>query len=214
MDKSPRPVFKAPAKNPDFKEIEKRILGFWADTRAFEELIEKNSSGPRYSFIDGPITANNPMGVHHAWGRSYKDIFQRYKAMQGYQQRFQNGFECQGLWVEVEVERDLGLNSKKEIEAFGLDRFARACRDRVSRFAARITDQSIRLGMWMDWENSYYTYSDENIEHISIEVASDKSVALRIGDQSSYTFDSIDKVHDMLKDFIACLLYTSPSPRD
>ena len=159
-------VFKAPAKTPDFKEIEARILNFWNDSRAFQKLVEKNSDGPRFSFFDGPITANNPMGVHHAWGRSYKDVFQRYKAMQGYRQRFQNGFDCQGLWVEVEVERDLGLNSKREIEEFGLDRFAMECKARVSRFASKITDQSIRLGMWMDWDNSYYTYSDENIEHI------------------------------------------------
>ena len=159
-------AFKAPAKTPDFKEIETRILDFWDGSRAFERLVRKNSEGRRFSFIDGPITANNPMGVHHAWGRSYKDAFQRYKAMRGYSQRFQNGFDCQGLWVEVEVERDLGLNSKREIEEFGLDRFARECRDRVLRFARRITDQSIRLGMWMDWDNSYFTHSDENIEHI------------------------------------------------
>ena len=86
----------------------------------------------RWSFIDGPITANNPMGVHHAWGRTYKDLYQRYHAMQGYQQRYQNGFDCQGLWVEVEVEKELGFNSKREIEEYGLDRVRRSARSASS----------------------------------------------------------------------------------
>ena len=130
-------------------------------------LRKKNAGHARYSFIDGPITANiEAMGVHHAWGRTYKDVFQRYKAMQGFDQRWQNGFDCQGLWVEVQVERELDLNSKRDIETYGIDKFSRACRARVDRSAAAITKQSIRLGQWMDWENSYYTYSDNNISHI------------------------------------------------
>ena len=79
-------------------------------------LREKNRGGPRWSFLDGPITANNPMGVHHAWGRTYKDAYQRYHAMNGREQRYQNGFDCQGLWVEVEVEKELKLQSKRDIE--------------------------------------------------------------------------------------------------
>ena len=106
------------------------------------------------------------MGVHHAWGRSLKDLFQRYHAALGEDQRYQNGFDCQGLWVEVEVEKALGLNSKHEIEAYGLDRFARACRDRVAEYSGVQTAQSRRLGMWMDWERSYYTMTDPNISYI------------------------------------------------
>jgi isoleucyl-tRNA synthetase len=152
---------------PDLVEQEHRILELWKRERAFEKLGEKNRGKARFSFIDGPITANiAAMGVHHAWGRTYKDVFQRYKAMRGFDQRYQNGFDCQGLWVEVEVERDLGLNSKREIERYGLDRFADACIARVNESAAAITKQSIRLGQWMDWENSYYTYSNLNIAHI------------------------------------------------
>ena len=151
----------------DFVEQEHRILELWEGERAFEKLVEKNRGKRRFSFIDGPITANiAAMGVHHAWGRTYKDIFQRYKAMRGYDQRYQNGFDCQGLWVEVEVEKDLGLNSKREIERYGLEKFARACRARVDESAAVITAQSKRLGQWMDWDNSYYTYTDNNISHI------------------------------------------------
>ena len=106
------------------------------------------------------------MGVHHAWGRTLKDVFQRYKALRGYDQRYQNGFDCQGLHVEVEVERSLGLNSKRDIEAYGLAEFADRCKERVAQFAELITEQSRRLGMWMDWPNSYYTFSDTNIEYI------------------------------------------------
>ncbi len=159
-------LFKRPPTQPDLPAIEERILGFWEDSQIFTKLRAQNQGGPRHSFIDGPITANNPMGVHHAWGRTYKDAYTRYRAMRGFDQRYQNGFDCQGLWVEVEVERDLGLNSKREIEEFGLDRFSRACADRVNRFGERITNQSKRLGMWMDWTDSYYTHSDSNIEHI------------------------------------------------
>jgi isoleucyl-tRNA synthetase len=146
--------------------IEKEILEFWKKNEIFKKLVKKNSKGKRFSFIDGPITANNPMGVHHAWGRTLKDLFLRYKAMQGFNQRFQNGFDCQGLWVEVEVEKDLGFNSKKDIENFGLDKFSKACRERVNKFSKRIIKQSIRLGQWMDWDNSYYTFDDYNIESI------------------------------------------------
>jgi isoleucyl-tRNA synthetase len=108
---------------------------------------------PHWSFIDGPITANNPMGVHHGWGRTYKDIFQRFWAMRGRKLRYQNGFDCQGLWVEVNVEREMGFTSKKDIEAYGLEKFVRKCKARVLRYAAVQTEQSIRLGYWMDWNN-------------------------------------------------------------
>ena len=146
--------------------MEREVLAFWEEQQIFEKLRAKNAGGKHWSFIDGPITANNPMGVHHAWGRTYKDIFQRFKAMQGFEQRYQNGFDCQGLWVEVEVEKDLGLNSKREIVEYGLDKFAVACRERVEKYSALQTEQSKRLGQWMDWDHSYYTMTDENIEHI------------------------------------------------
>ena len=106
------------------------------------------------------------MGVHHAWGRTYKDVYQRFRAMRGYHQRYQNGFDCQGLWLEVEVEKELGFATKRDIEAFGLEAFADACRERVDTCSAIQTAQSARLGQWMDWDDSYYTHSDGNIEHI------------------------------------------------
>ncbi|HET7011392.1 MAG TPA: class I tRNA ligase family protein, partial [Anaerolineales bacterium] len=135
----------------DFIEQEHAILRFWEETRAFEKLRRLREGAPRWSFIDGPITANNPMGVHHGWGRTYKDLFHRFKAMQGYSTRYQNGFDCQGLWVEVNVERDMGFRSKKDIEAYGLAEFVVLCKQRVLTYAAVQTRQSRRLGYWMDW---------------------------------------------------------------
>jgi isoleucyl-tRNA synthetase len=171
-------VFKEVTQELNFPEMERRILKFWEDGRHFEKLRLKLRDSPkRFAFLDGPITANNPMGVHHAWGRTYKDLFQRYKARQGFDQRFQNGFDCQGLWVEVEVERELGFGSRRDIEKFGIGRFIELCQQRVHKYSMVQTRQSIRLGQWMDWgdweteigdpewlrkSHSYYTMSEQN----------------------------------------------------
>ena len=147
----------------DFAAMERDILDWWERNDIPAKYMARNSGADKtFSFIDGPITANNPMGVHHAWGRSYKDIFLRFRAMQGYDQRYQNGFDGQGLWIEVEVEKELGFGSKRDIEAFGVDKFVDLCKQRVDRFADIISQQSVRLGYWMDWEDSYHTKSDEN----------------------------------------------------
>jgi len=146
----------------DFIKIEHKILAFWEKEGIFQKRVAANKGKPRWSFIDGPITANNPMGVHHAWGRTLKDIFQRYKAMTGHELRYQNGFDCQGLWVEVEVEKELGFKSKKEVEAFGVEKFVERCKERVRKYSKIQTEQSIRLGYWMDWDHSYFTMSEEN----------------------------------------------------
>ena len=146
----------------DFPAQERAVLQLWSRIGAFEKLRAKNAGKPTWSFLDGPITANNPMGVHHAWGRTYKDAFQRYFAANGRDLRYQNGFDCQGLWVEVEVEREHGFQGKGDIEAFGLDRFTEECKARVRKYSAIQAEQSKRLGYWMDWTDSYFTMSDEN----------------------------------------------------
>ena len=156
-------TFKEVPARVDFPRMEQELLAWWEAEGIREQYLHRNDeSSERFSFIDGPITANNPMGVHHAWGRTYKDVFQRYHALLGKKQRFQNGFDCQGLWVEVEVEKELGLKNKREIESFGIANFVERCKQRVWKYSARQTEQSIRLGYWMDWDNSYYTMSDEN----------------------------------------------------
>jgi len=146
-------MFKPVPSGVDFVAQEHQILDFWRETGAFQKLVELRKDGPRWSFIDGPITANNPMGVHHGWGRTYKDLYHRFWAMNGCRIRYQNGFDCQGLWVEVEVEKEEGFHSKQDIEDYGIARFVRKCKERVLRYAAVQTEQSIRLGYWMDWND-------------------------------------------------------------
>ena len=147
----------------DFPAMERERLDWWHTTGVVTRYLTKNDdSGRRWSFLDGPITANNPMGVHHAWGRTYKDLWVRYHTMLGDRQRYQNGFDCQGLWVEVEVEKELGFQNKRDIEAFGIDKFVERCKQRVWKYAGIQTEQTKRLGNFMDWDNSYYTMSDVN----------------------------------------------------
>ena len=151
---------------PDHPRLEEEILQWWEDEQVFQQLRDLNRGGPKWSFIDGPVTANKTLGVHTAWGRTLKDVFQRYKALRGFDQRYQNGFDCQGLWIEVGVERQLGLNSKHEIEEYGLEKFAARCREVVAWSAGELTRGCKRLGQWMDWGNDYFTFSDTNIEYI------------------------------------------------
>jgi isoleucyl-tRNA synthetase len=156
-------LFRPVSKELEVPALEREVIERWRERDTMARYLARNDdSERRFSFIDGPITANNPMGVHHAWGRTYKDLFQRYHTMLGEKQRYQNGFDCQGLWIEVEVEKQLGLNNKQGIEAYGIDRFVELCKARVATFAAIQTEQSKRLGYWMDWDNSYFTNSDEN----------------------------------------------------
>jgi isoleucyl-tRNA synthetase len=161
------PIFQPLPDKPDHPRLEEEVLARWDAEGTFAKLREQNAGGPTFSFIDGPVTANRfSLGVHTAWGRTLKDVFQRYKAMRGFHQRYQNGWDCQGLWIEVGVERELGLNSKREIEEFGLEEFARRCRDVVVRSSDALTRGSIRLGQWMDWGKDYLTFSDTNIEYV------------------------------------------------
>ena len=164
---SSKPLFTPVTADFNWTAVESKILQFWQEKQLFQKLKNQlHNSDKRFSFIDGPITANNPMGVHTARGRTLKDIYQRYWAMRGYNQRFQNGFDTQGLWVEVEVEKALGLNSKSDILDIGLETFVNHCKDRVNKYSRIITEQSRQLGQQMDWANSYHTHTDQNIEHI------------------------------------------------
>lgn len=137
----------------DFVAQEHATLAFWKADGSLAKLRALRADAKPWSFIDGPITANNPMGVHHGWGRTYKDLYNRYYAMQGRQLRYQQGFDCQGLWVEVEVEKELKFASKRDIEEYGLAQFVLRCKERVLRYAAVQTEQSIRLGYWMEWDD-------------------------------------------------------------
>lgn len=156
--------------NINFPELEKKWQSTWEENNLLFKYLHRNDkSTKRFAFLDGPITANNPMGVHHAWGRTYKDLWQRFWNMRGYAGRFQNGFDCQGLWVEVEVEKELKVRNKKDIENLvpgdrkkSIAKFVQLCKERVIKYSQIQTEQSKRLGYFMDWENSYFTMSDDN----------------------------------------------------
>jgi isoleucyl-tRNA synthetase len=172
----------------DFPAQERQVLKFWEDTHAFEALRQLRKDDPRWSFIDGPITANNPMGVHHGWGRTYKDLFQRFWTMRERKLRYQNGFDCQGLWVEVEVEKEMGFKSKKDIEKFGLEEFVRKCKARVLHYAAVQTEQSIRLGNWMDWNDP------GQLRQLSERMASDPSQEITIQGPAGQVTDTVEGI--------------------
>src|SRR4051794_39497643 len=142
---------------PELPREEEGILEFWQRERVFDRLREQNAGGPRFGFFDGPVTANKTMGVHTAWGRTLKDVFIRYKGLRGYKQRYQNGWDCQGLWIEVGVEKSLGMNSKKEIEEYGLDKFAAKCRDVVAWSSAELRRGSERGRAGVGWGGAALT---------------------------------------------------------
>lgn len=150
----------------NFLDIEHEMLKTWKEEDLFHSIVDKNKNGKRFRFLDGPMTANNRCGVHHIWGRTLKDITIKYNAMKGKSCHYQNGFDAQGMWVEVNVEKELGLNGKPEIVNYGIDKFTNKCIERVNFYANEITNQSIRMGQFMDWDNSYFTNSDENITSI------------------------------------------------
>ncbi len=181
-------MFRPVSARPDLISQEHELLAEWTARRTFERLRAQNADGPRWSFLDGPITANNPMGVHHAWGRTYKDVFQRFHAMLGEHQRWQNGFDCQGLWVEVNVERELGFTSKRDIEDYGIAEFVSLCKQRVLTFAARQTEQSIRLGMWMDWNDP------DELRRLRDLLAADPSAQVTVNGPDGPVTDSVEMI--------------------
>ena len=172
----------------DFIAQEYEVLKFWKENQCFEKMRKLHQGQPHWSFIDGPITANNPMGVHHGWGRTYKDLYNRFWTMQGRELRYQNGFDCQGLWVEVEVEKELGFKTKKDIENYGLANFVLKCKERVLRYAAVQTEQSIRLGYWMDWNNP------DELRHLAKKLIEDPSQRITVQGPLGAVTDSVEQI--------------------
>ena len=157
-------MFKPVSSKLEMPALEQEMIELWRERSTMARYLARNeASERRWSFLDGPITANNPMGVHHAWGRTYKDLYQRYHTMLGEKQRYQNGFDCQGLWIEVEVEKELGFKIKRTSSRTGSTSFVDDCKARAQTFR-RPHRPSSRSGWryWMDWDHSYYTNSDEN----------------------------------------------------
>ncbi|MDP8905418.1 MAG: class I tRNA ligase family protein [Chloroflexota bacterium] len=188
LDQRVESPFRPVASRLDLPALEHEILELWRERQTFAKLRAQNAGNERWSFLDGPITANNPMGVHHAWGRTYKDLFQRFHAMLGHDQRWQNGFDCQGLWVEVNVERELGFTSKRDIEQFGIAEFVSLCKQRVLTYAAMMTEQSIRLGMWMDWNDP------DELRRLRDLLAEDPAQQVTVGGPHGPVTDSVEMI--------------------
>lgn len=151
---------------PNFPKLEEEVLAFWKREKIFQKSVENRKGGPRYTVYEGPPTANGLPHVGHAQARSYKDLFPRYKTMRGYYAPRRAGWDTHGLPVELEVEKKLGLKSKREIEAYGIERFNQACRESVFTYEKEWEAFTERIAYWVDLENAYATLEPTYIESI------------------------------------------------
>jgi len=148
-------------------EQEKEALAFWQKEGIFEKSLEKNkNSGKEFIFYEGPPTANGKPGIHHLEARAFKDAIPRYKTMRGFQVRRKGGWDTHGLPVELAVEKELGLKSKKEIESYGIAAFNEKCKESVWRYVREWEDFTHRSGYWVDLKDPYITYKPQYIESL------------------------------------------------
>ncbi len=150
----------------NFPEVERRILGFWREADVFRRQLEQRKDGPLWVFYEGPPTANGRPALHHAESRTFKDIYPRFRAMTGHFVPRKAGWDCHGLPVELEVEREIGTKTKRDIEAFGIAEFNRLCRESVQRYVDEFERQTERLGFWIDTDDAYWTMDTEYIESV------------------------------------------------
>lgn len=145
---------------------EEKVLQFWKDNKIFEKTLEKKVDRGEFVFYEGPPTANGKPGIHHVEARAFKDAIPRYKTMQGFYVRRKAGWDTHGLPVELEVEKKLGLKSKKEIEEYGVEKFNDECKKSVWTYVDLWRQFSDRMGYWADYDNAYVTYHNPFIESI------------------------------------------------
>jgi len=150
----------------DFPRLEEEILGLWRRTGAFQKSVEYRPEDRSFVFYEGPPTANGRPGFHHALARAFKDLIPRYKTMQGYRVERKGGWDCHGLPVEIQVEKELGLDGKPDIERYGIEEFNRLCRESVFRYVEDWKKTSERLGFWIDMDNPYWTLDNSYIESV------------------------------------------------
>ena len=146
-------------------ELELSVLDFWERHSIFDKSLEQSEGKPRFSFNEGPPTANGKPGIHHVLARSFKDIFPRYKTMQGYYAPRKGGWDTHGLPVEHEIEKKLGIFDKKEIETkVGIAEFTRLCRESVMTYIGEWEQMTRRMGYWVNLDEAYYTLDNQYIE--------------------------------------------------
>jgi len=148
----------------DFNKQEKQTLRFWKQIRAFEKSVSRRPKSRSFVFYEGPPTANGKPGIHHVLSRAYKDIICRYKTMQGYRVERKAGWDTHGLPVEIEVEKELGLKNKKDIEKYGIAKFNEKCRQSVWRYKTEWDELTERIAFWLDLKNPYITYDAKYME--------------------------------------------------
>src|SRR5436309_515668 len=141
-------MFKSVDSRQSFAKLEEEVLRLWKERDVFRKSVEQRPADRPYIFYEGPPTANNKPGVHHVLARVFKDLFPRYKTMRGYRVERKAGWDTHGLPVELEVERELGLGSKTEIEEFGIEEFNRRCRESVFRYVKDWESLTERIGFW------------------------------------------------------------------
>ena len=150
----------------DLASMEMSILDFWSQNQIFEKSVANRDGAPRWSFYEGPPTANGKPGTHHIEARVFKDLFPRFQTMKGKQVIRKAGWDCHGLPVEIAVEKELGFTGKADIEKFGVAAFNDKCRESVQRHVDEFTDMTKRMGFWVDFDEAYWTMSPEYIESV------------------------------------------------
>ena len=151
---------------PDLPALEHAVLEQWARDDVFRRSVEQRSDGPVWTFYEGPPTANGRPGVHHVESRVFKDVFPRYRTMKGRSVRRKGGWDCHGLPVELEVEKELGLDSKADIEAYGIEEFNARCRESVQRYVGAFEELTERIGFWIDTDDAYRTMDADYVESL------------------------------------------------
>jgi isoleucyl-tRNA synthetase len=149
-----------------FPELEERVLARWREGEVFERSLANRAGAKVWSFYEGPPTANGRPGSHHVLARVFKDVYPRYKTMRGYRVPRKAGWDCHGLPVELEVEKQLGISSKQEIEELGIAEFNARCRESVFEYVEEWNKLTERIGFWIDLDDPYVTLEDDYIESV------------------------------------------------
>lgn len=159
-------AFRQVAPSPDFPKLEEELLAQWEEENLFEKSLEMRKDDPLWVFYEGPPTANGAPGIHHIWARVFKDLYPRYWSLRGKFSPRIAGWDCHGLPVEIEVEKELGISMKSEIEKYGIEEFNKKCSESVQRYVGEWEHLTKRMGMWIDTENAYWTMSNSFIESV------------------------------------------------
>ena len=160
------PGFRPVDTKQSFPELEERVLERWRERDVFQRSLDQREGAEIWNFYEGPPTANGRPGSHHVLARVFKDIYPRYRSMCGYRVPRKAGWDCHGLPVEIEVEKQLGISSKQEIEEYGIDKFNARCRESVFEYVEEWNRLTERIGFWIDLDDPYVTLDDDYIESV------------------------------------------------